>query len=427
MVRSRLMTRLGMLTALTAILIVAAACAGQGAAVPTPTATPLSTSEDRSGGIEGTVTGADGGPAAGMRVTIVGGTAAFPEIAPETDEEGQYRIGTVPPGTFQVAVHDRQGQRVGLESIVVQSGQTATLGFSISGDPTIEAQPPLPPRPVMRLRYAGRVYDGAEGSYCWPASRADEGSVIGLCADKILWDRLTSAIPVDQGSTVTFEVEAEEQAQALSASIYELGSETQMKFLELGSGLETDLVVDLPEGVYNVAVFGRWPDGDLTYEFRIEVGAGLSARSKGPIGGQESCQEYLDLLVSFDEGNTEERAVVTSYQCVSSYVDSTGRDALPSASSILPVDSPLNLRLAVETQPTAVDVRLYPGAKVSGSFLKWPEELPSGIEPVDSLRPTPSLAFQYLPQQPPGGYSLVVNAEWDGPIVVFYAIGFRLQ
>ncbi len=276
------MKRLGMLTALTAIMIAAAACAGQGAAAPTPTATPPSASEDRSGGIEGTVSGPDGGPVAGMRVGIVGGTAAFPEIAPETDDDGHYRFGGIPAGTFQVAVHDRDGQRIGLESVDVTGGSTATLDFSVAADPSIEAQPPLPPLPVMRLRHAGQVYDGVEGSYCWPGSLTDDGSVVGICADKILWDGLSSAVPVEVGATVIFEIEAADQAQALSAGVYELDSDTQVRFLDLGTGSAVELVVDLPEGVYNVAVFGRWPDGDLSYEFRIEVRAGPSTSSKEP-------------------------------------------------------------------------------------------------------------------------------------------------
>lgn len=73
----------------------------------------------------------DGKPVAGMRVGIVSGTTAFPEIAVETNEEGYYRIGGVPPGTFEVAVHDRQGNRIGLESVTVRSGKTSTLNFVI--------------------------------------------------------------------------------------------------------------------------------------------------------------------------------------------------------------------------------------------------------------------------------------------------------
>ncbi len=84
------------------------------------------------GGIEGTVTDLDGKPVTGMRVSIVSGTTSFPEMAPETNEEGYYRIGSVPPGTFEVAVHDREGNRIGLESVVVRSGETSTLNFTIS-------------------------------------------------------------------------------------------------------------------------------------------------------------------------------------------------------------------------------------------------------------------------------------------------------
>ena len=167
---------------------------------------------------------------------------------------------------------DRDGERVSLESVVVKSGETATLKFSVSAGAAAGKQGALPPRPVMRRRYAGQVCDGAEVSYCWADYRTDDGSVVGLCVDKITrWDGLSSAIPVEEGSSVTVEVEAEEQAQALSAAFYELDSDSVVRFVELGPGSKAALPVDLPEGVYNVAVFGRWADGDLTYEFRIEV------------------------------------------------------------------------------------------------------------------------------------------------------------
>jgi hypothetical protein len=359
-----------------------------------------------------------------MRVAIISGTAPFPEMAPETDEEGRYQIGGVAPGTFEVAVHDRDGKQIGLDSVVVRSGETAALDFSISGDETIEAGPPLPPRPVMRLHYADQVYEGSEGSYCWPDFRADDGSVVGICADKIRWGEVGDAIPVEEGSTLVLEVEAEGQAQALSAALYEVGSDTQERSVDLGP--EATLLVDLPEGIYNRAVFGRWPEGDLAYEFRLEVRPG-SSTTVAPPAGPGPCEKYLDLLVSFDEGRTEERAVVTSYQCMNSHVDSTGRGPSHSPSATLPAGSPLRLRLAAETQPTVVDARLYPEAGVAGYFFSWPEELPDGVEPVDTLRPTTSVSFQYLPQQPPGDYSLVIRAAWDGPIVVFYATSFSLE
>ena len=68
----------------------------------------------------------------GMRVAIVAGAAPFPEMSPETDGEGHYRLGGVSPGTFQVAVHSRGGERIGFQSVVVKSGETAMLNFSAS-------------------------------------------------------------------------------------------------------------------------------------------------------------------------------------------------------------------------------------------------------------------------------------------------------
>lgn len=83
------------------------------------------------GAIEGTVTDHVGRPVAGMVVNIVNGTTAFPEMAVTTNEEGYYQIGSVPLGTFEVAVHDRLGNRIGLESVVVRGEETFKLNFFI--------------------------------------------------------------------------------------------------------------------------------------------------------------------------------------------------------------------------------------------------------------------------------------------------------
>ena len=105
---------------LASLILVAAAC-GEGAE---PTATP-----PISGIIEGVVKDADGKPILGVRLGIVNGTAPFPEIAPVTNEDGVYRFPAIPPGTFSVAVHDRQGNRIALQSVEVRSGEASKLDF----------------------------------------------------------------------------------------------------------------------------------------------------------------------------------------------------------------------------------------------------------------------------------------------------------
>ena len=246
--------------------------------------TPAPVSDSRPGGIEGTVADSQGGPVAGMRVGIVSGTAAFPEIAPETDDEGYYQIGGVAPGTFQVAVHDIQGERIGLESVVVRSGETATLNFSLSGA-AAEKQKPLPPLPVMRLHHGGQAYDGVQGSYCWPFGRTEAGDVEEVCADKVSWGALGAALPVGARDSVTIEIEAEDPPQELFASFFEVDSDSGIRFAPLWLGPKAALPVDLPSGVYNISVFGQWQVGQMLYEFRIEVRPDPSAQSKEPTEG----------------------------------------------------------------------------------------------------------------------------------------------
>ena len=96
----------------------------------------VGTTVKETGGIEGTVTDPEGNPLAGMRICIISGTTFFPEIAVETDEEGYYQIGSIPQGTFEVAVHDRQGNSIGLGSVTVRSGETSTLNFVIQSVPS---------------------------------------------------------------------------------------------------------------------------------------------------------------------------------------------------------------------------------------------------------------------------------------------------
>ncbi len=83
-------------------------------------------------------------------------------------------------------------------------------------------------------------------------------------------------------------------------------------------------------------------------------------------------------------------------------------------------------------RPTATAVPVYAEAGISGYFFQWPEDLPRGtgdarVEAVDTFRPAPALTFEYLPEVPPGEYSLVVKSVWEGRIHVFYAISFRLE
>lgn len=275
--------RTGSIALLMFASIVALACGSD------PDTTPAApTSDPRPGGIQGTVTDEATSPMAGLRVGIVDGTAAFPEIAPETDSGGRFRIGSVSPDKFRMAVRDENGEQVAIESVAVESGKTSTV--------------------------------------------------------------------------------------------------------------------------------------DMT------VMTGQGSASAGVAPSTTTCREYLNLLVSTDEGSTQEPAVATSYRCMALYVDSTGRQLSKEATMVVARSEPLALSWTTERQPNALELRLYVGTGIYGSFGRWPEELFFPDEgPVDTLQPTPSLSFHYLPQQPPGEYSLVVSAAWGGPIDVFYAISFSLQ
>ena len=108
-------------------------------------------------------------------------------------------------------------------------------------------------------------------------------------------------------------------------------------------------------------------------------------------------------------------------------MDSTARYPSKTPSLVAKQGAALHLGLEALQVPTAVDVRLYSDAGISGSFFKWPEQLPGGREPVESLQPTPSLVFSFVPEAAQGDYSLVVRLIWDGQVDVFYATSLRIE
>ena len=133
----------------------------------------------------------------------------------------------------------------------------------------------------------------------------------------------------------------------------------------------------------------------------------------------------MGLIISADAA--EEHGVITSYRCGGAHIDSTGVSPSRTPRFVIPVVVPLEIRLDSDQNPIFVDVRLYSGAGMAGSFFIWPEELPGGTVTVDKFEPAPSSSFQYLPSALPGEYSLVIRATWEGPIDVFYAVSFIIE
>ncbi len=103
-------------------MLLVASCTGG----PEPATSPVSR-----GSLEGVVEDANGQPVPGVRIIIVSGTTPFPELALETNENGGYQFPGLSPGTFELAVHDRQGNRLALKRAEVRSGGASRLDFVI--------------------------------------------------------------------------------------------------------------------------------------------------------------------------------------------------------------------------------------------------------------------------------------------------------
>ena len=85
------------------------------------------------GGVEGFITDELGQSVPDLRVSIINGSVGFPEIAVTTREDGYYQIGSIPQGTFTLAVHDDQGEVLAQRTFQVESGKTTTVDIALGG------------------------------------------------------------------------------------------------------------------------------------------------------------------------------------------------------------------------------------------------------------------------------------------------------
>ena len=101
-------------------------------------------------GIEGAVTEQGGHPLAGMEVVILGGDDEPSTASTRTDTRGRYRIENTAPGTYDVAVFDRAGERLAVQSVTVAGGEDSVL------DITLPMEITLIPRWVFGTSLQGR-------------------------------------------------------------------------------------------------------------------------------------------------------------------------------------------------------------------------------------------------------------------------------
>jgi Tol biopolymer transport system component len=138
----------------------------------------------------------------------------------------------------------------------------------------------------------------------------------------------------------------------------------------------------------------------------------------------DACQGYLDLLLTTAE--VQQPVAATAYTCGGLSVDSTGQSAPQAAAFTIRQGTALHLEPGTAGSPTAIEVRLYPGAGIEATFMRWPEELPDPVEPVERAEIEVADPNTYTPQAAPGTYSLVIRIQWADEVDVFYATSFAL-
>ena len=249
---------------------------------------------------------------------------------------------------------------------------------------------------------------------------------------------LDGASPVE-GSAITLVFDGEDQASGLAGcreytATYEAEGD-RIDFLSQAMSSDETCLADealyQQEGAYTDAL--TWATNYRLGESQLEIETargemlvfeemtGEPVVSLGP--ASDECSGYLDLLVSTSSGKVQ--TVVTSYQCESVHVDSTGQSPGPASLSV-PADAPLQLHFGADLPPDSVAARVYAEPDVSALFFRWPEELPGGAGPVAVFDEITGQSLEIQSPLPKGEYSVVIRATWDGDIEVFYAFSFRI-
>ena len=253
---------------------------------------------------------------------------------------------------------------------------------------------------------------------------------------QLVW--LDGASPVE-GSVITLVFDGEGQASGLAGcreyiATYEAEGDRIDFFSQAMSGDEACLADEAlyqQEGAYTDAL--TWATNYRLGEGQLEI---ETARGEllvfevmddepvvSPEPASDECSAYLDLLVSASGG--EVQTVVTAYQCGSVHVDSTGQS--PGLASLsVPADASLQLHFGVDMSPDSVTARVYAEPDVSALFFRWPEELPGGAGPVAVFDDVAGQSLEMESPLPTGEYTMVIRADWDGEIEVFYAFSFRI-
>ncbi len=150
------------------------------------------------------------------------------------------------------------------------TGDDLTGPTTITDIETSQTSLEIPALPVISVTHEGTEYPGAEGSYCWPVE-IDGDSIVGLCADKIRWDGITTAIEVDPNDSIILNIDAHEFFSELTFSIFTKDVDEPPVLIHRVRGFGDRIMLGLRPGSYYATAFGFWEAGDISYEFEFTV------------------------------------------------------------------------------------------------------------------------------------------------------------
>lgn len=129
------------------------------------------------------------------------------------------------------------------------------------------------PLPVIRLSYNEKIYEGLQGSFCWPTVK-EMGT---LCADTV-FQNPSDVISIAKEDTLAVEIEASKPPTKVRATIFNAAeippggyAPPAIEEINLDANLVVPFTIHLPKGVYIIYIFGQWVEGDVSYVFKIDV------------------------------------------------------------------------------------------------------------------------------------------------------------
>jgi Carboxypeptidase regulatory-like domain len=245
---------------------------------------------ERSGAVQGRVTGSDGAPASGVKVRLFGSVPFLGDAT--TDEAGAFDLERVPPGQYYLSAQSRAGS-ARTQQVKVEPGRTATVEVTL--DPTgtvagtVRGLSPVELEACNVYGGVNSVQPGADGSFRLEGVR--EGAATVRAAVRGGGRQRTVPVEVKAGETATVEIDFGRGVTIAGTVRRSAGPVAMLVVGATGLGGEGRATTDAagafriesaPTGAVTASVYDR--DGRLLVTRQADVQADTTLDLEVPVG-----------------------------------------------------------------------------------------------------------------------------------------------